>query len=36
MQDLEFTIEDGRLNMLQIRNGWTWQTGWKLVGPTSA
>lgn len=22
--------------MLQIRNGWTWQTGWKLVGPTSA
>jgi len=21
MQDLEFTIEDGRLNMLQIRNG---------------
>jgi len=22
--------------MLQIRNNWTWQTGWKLVGPTSA
>ena len=22
--------------MLQLRNGWTWQTGWKLVGPTSA
>ena len=22
--------------MLQIRNGWTWQTGWQLVGPTSA
>ncbi len=21
---------------LQLRNGWTWQTGWKLVGPTSA
>ena len=22
--------------MLQIRNDWTWQTGWKLLGPTSA
>ena len=22
--------------MLQIRNNWTWQTGWKLVCPTSA
>ncbi len=21
---------------LQLRNGWTWQTGWRLVGPTSA
>jgi NADPH-dependent F420 reductase len=20
---------------LQLRHGWTWQTGWKLVGPTS-
>lgn len=19
---------------LQIRNGWPWQTGWKLLGPT--
>jgi 8-hydroxy-5-deazaflavin:NADPH oxidoreductase len=22
--------------ILQIRNGWTWQTGWKLVGPKEA
>ena len=22
--------------ILQIRNNWTWQTGWKLVGPTTA
>ena len=21
--------------VLQVRHGWTWQTGWKLVGPTS-
>ena len=21
---------------LQLRNGWSWQTGWKLVGPTGA
>ena len=20
---------------LQLRHGWPWQTGWKLVGPTS-
>ncbi len=25
----------GLLNIsLQIRNGWSWQSGWKLVGPT--
>ena len=21
---------------LQVRNGWAWQSGWKLVGPTGA
>jgi 8-hydroxy-5-deazaflavin:NADPH oxidoreductase len=21
--------------VLDVRNGWTWQTGWKLVGPTA-
>ena len=27
----------GLLNiLLQIRHGWPWQTGWKLVGPTEA
>jgi predicted dinucleotide-binding enzyme len=25
------------MNMsLQMRNGWSWQTGWKLLGPTGA